>query len=60
MGSAPPPVRVAIIGAGIVGTNLADELVQRGWGSNITVIEFDDHKVGMTVHDDVLDHAHDH
>ncbi|KAG9197060.1 hypothetical protein G6514_002484 [Epicoccum nigrum] len=30
--------RVVIIGAGIVGTNLADELVSRGW-SNITVIE---------------------
>ncbi|PVI07108.1 putative N,N-dimethylglycine oxidase [Periconia macrospinosa] len=30
--------RVVIIGAGIVGTNLADELVQRGW-RNITVVE---------------------
>lgn len=30
--------RVVIIGAGIVGTNVADELVQRGW-NNITVIE---------------------
>lgn len=30
--------RVVIIGAGIVGTNLADELVQRGW-DNITVVE---------------------
>lgn len=30
--------RVVIIGAGIVGTNLADELIQRGF-SNITVIE---------------------
>lgn len=30
--------RVVIIGAGIVGTNLADELVQRGW-KDITVIE---------------------
>jgi glycine cleavage system aminomethyltransferase T/glycine/D-amino acid oxidase-like deaminating enzyme len=30
--------RVVIIGAGIVGANLADELVQRGW-SNITVVE---------------------
>ena len=30
--------RVVIIGAGIVGTNLADELVARGWG-NITVVE---------------------
>ena len=30
--------RVVIIGAGIVGTNLADELVQRGW-SDITVVE---------------------
>jgi glycine/D-amino acid oxidase-like deaminating enzyme len=39
MGSAPPPPSVVIIGAGIVGTNLADELVSRGWGNNITVIE---------------------
>ncbi|KAF2031169.1 Aminomethyltransferase folate-binding domain-containing protein [Setomelanomma holmii] len=30
--------RVVIIGAGIVGTNLADELVSRGW-ENITVVE---------------------
>ncbi|KAI0160303.1 Dimethylglycine oxidase [Xylariaceae sp. FL1272] len=30
--------RVVIIGAGIVGTNVADELVARGW-SNITVVE---------------------
>ncbi|MGI8457142.1 MAG: GcvT family protein [Propionibacteriaceae bacterium] len=30
--------RVVIIGAGIVGTNLADELVARGW-SNIIVVE---------------------
>ncbi|KAI1196717.1 Dimethylglycine oxidase [Nemania serpens] len=30
--------RVVIIGAGIVGTNVADELVSRGW-SDITVIE---------------------
>ncbi|RAK95218.1 GcvT family protein [Aspergillus ibericus CBS 121593] len=30
--------RVVIIGAGIVGTNLADELVARGW-SNIVVVE---------------------
>lgn len=30
--------KVVIIGAGIVGTNLADELVQRGW-KNITVVE---------------------
>ena len=30
--------RVVIIGAGIVGTNLADELVSRGW-SNITVVD---------------------
>ena len=30
--------RVVIIGAGIVGTNLADELVARGW-TNITVVE---------------------
>ncbi|KAH0841545.1 N,N-dimethylglycine oxidase [Fonsecaea pedrosoi] len=33
-----PVPRVAIIGAGIVGTNLADELVSRGW-TDITVIE---------------------
>lgn len=32
------PSRVVIIGAGIVGTNLADELVARGW-SDITVVE---------------------
>lgn len=39
MGSvgAPAP-RVVIIGAGIVGSNVADELVSRGW-SDITVIE---------------------
>jgi glycine cleavage system aminomethyltransferase T/glycine/D-amino acid oxidase-like deaminating enzyme len=30
--------KVVIIGAGIVGTNLADELVQRGW-NNITVVD---------------------
>ncbi|KAJ5542919.1 hypothetical protein N7535_005341 [Penicillium sp. DV-2018c] len=30
--------RVVIIGAGIVGTNLADELVSRGW-NNVTVVE---------------------
>ncbi|KAH7303493.1 FAD dependent oxidoreductase [Stachybotrys elegans] len=30
--------RVVIIGAGIVGTNIADELISRGW-SNITVVE---------------------
>ena len=30
--------RVVIIGAGIVGTNLADELVQRGW-TDVTVLE---------------------
>src|SRR6187401_1832348 len=30
--------RVVIIGAGIVGTNLADELVLRGW-TDITVVE---------------------
>ncbi|EGP89308.1 unnamed protein product [Zymoseptoria tritici ST99CH_1A5] len=30
--------RVVIIGAGIVGTNLADELVKRGW-RNITVLD---------------------
>jgi glycine/D-amino acid oxidase-like deaminating enzyme len=35
MASAP---RVVIIGAGIVGTNVADELVARGW-TDITVIE---------------------
>ncbi|EME44450.1 hypothetical protein DOTSEDRAFT_44664 [Dothistroma septosporum NZE10] len=35
---APASQRVVIIGAGIVGTNLADELVQRGW-RNITVVE---------------------
>jgi len=33
-----PNARVAIIGAGIVGTNVADELVSRGW-KNITVID---------------------
>ncbi|KAK1056889.1 hypothetical protein LTR74_014558 [Friedmanniomyces endolithicus] len=33
-----PSPRVVIIGAGIVGTNLADELVSRGW-NNITVVE---------------------
>jgi len=32
------PPKTVIIGAGIVGTNLADELVSRGW-SDITVIE---------------------
>jgi len=32
------PPRIVIIGAGIVGANLADELVARGW-SNITVLE---------------------
>ncbi|KAI1823802.1 Dimethylglycine oxidase [Xylaria intraflava] len=31
-------LRVVIIGAGIVGTNVADELVSRGW-SDITVVE---------------------
>ena len=30
--------RVVIIGAGIVGTNLADELATRGW-TNVTVVE---------------------
>ncbi|PZP30046.1 MAG: sarcosine dehydrogenase, partial [Kocuria rhizophila] len=30
--------RIVIIGAGIVGTNLADELVARGW-DNITVLD---------------------
>lgn len=30
--------RIVIVGAGIVGTNLADELVARGW-SNITVLD---------------------
>jgi len=39
MGSVPANPNVVIIGAGIVGANLADELVLRGWGSNITVIE---------------------
>ena len=29
---------IVIIGAGIVGTNLADELATRGW-TNITVVE---------------------
>lgn len=33
-----PTPRVVIIGAGIVGTNLADELVSRGW-TDITVVE---------------------
>ncbi|KAK0941796.1 hypothetical protein LTR29_006688 [Friedmanniomyces endolithicus] len=33
-----PSPRVVIIGAGIVGTNLADELVSRGW-DDITVVE---------------------
>ncbi|KAI1615987.1 Dimethylglycine oxidase [Exophiala viscosa] len=33
-----PVQRVVIIGAGIVGTNLADELVSRGW-ADITVID---------------------
>ncbi|KAK7417735.1 hypothetical protein QQX98_004391 [Neonectria punicea] len=33
-----PSPRVVIIGAGIVGTNLADELVSRGW-TNITVVD---------------------
>ncbi|HSU69976.1 MAG TPA: FAD-dependent oxidoreductase [Micrococcaceae bacterium] len=33
-----PSPRVVIIGAGIVGANLADELLSRGW-TNITVIE---------------------
>ncbi|KAK5720420.1 hypothetical protein LTR17_014977 [Elasticomyces elasticus] len=33
-----PSPRVVIIGAGIVGTNLADELVSRGW-NDITVVE---------------------
>lgn len=32
------PRRVVIIGAGIVGTNLADELVARGW-TDVTVVE---------------------
>ena len=38
MGSIAPQPRVVIIGAGIVGTNLADELVSRGW-HDITVID---------------------
>jgi dimethylglycine oxidase len=33
-----PTPRVVIIGAGIVGCNVADELVERGW-TDITVIE---------------------
>ncbi|KAJ5133712.1 NAD dehydrogenase [Penicillium atrosanguineum] len=33
-----PNQRVVIIGAGIVGTNIADELVSRGW-NDITVVE---------------------
>jgi glycine cleavage system aminomethyltransferase T/glycine/D-amino acid oxidase-like deaminating enzyme len=33
-----PSPRIIIIGAGIVGANLADELVSRGW-SDITVVE---------------------
>ncbi|TDZ27679.1 Dimethylglycine oxidase [Colletotrichum spinosum] len=33
-----PSQRVVIIGAGIVGTNMADELVSRGW-TDITVVE---------------------
>lgn len=33
-----PSQHVVIVGAGIVGTNLADELVSRGW-KNITVVE---------------------
>ncbi|KAJ5778029.1 NAD dehydrogenase [Penicillium odoratum] len=33
-----PTQRVVIIGAGIVGTNIADELVLRGW-TDITVVE---------------------
>ncbi|RYP06414.1 hypothetical protein DL765_009499 [Monosporascus sp. GIB2] len=33
-----PAPRVVIVGAGIVGTNLADELVRRGW-TDITVVE---------------------
>ncbi|PKX91148.1 NAD dehydrogenase [Aspergillus novofumigatus IBT 16806] len=33
-----PPPHIVIIGAGIVGANLADELVSRGW-ANITVVE---------------------
>ncbi|PRI10652.1 GcvT family protein [Leucobacter massiliensis] len=36
--TASPSPRVVIIGAGIVGANLADELVQRGW-NNILVLE---------------------
>ena len=38
LGAMDPPRRVVIIGAGIVGTNLADELVTRGW-TDVTVIE---------------------
>ncbi|KAL4963007.1 GcvT family protein [Aspergillus stella-maris] len=36
----PPSKRIIIIGAGIVGTNLADELLNLGWpGAAITVLE---------------------
>ncbi len=36
----PPSQSVVIIGAGIVGTNIADELLSQGWNpQNITVIE---------------------
>lgn len=38
MGSMAPSPRIVIIGAGIVGTNVADELVSRGW-TDITVVE---------------------
>ncbi|MCI2422677.1 FAD-dependent oxidoreductase [Saccharopolyspora sp. K220] len=34
----PPVPRVVIIGAGIVGCSLADELTERGW-TNVTVVE---------------------
>ena len=36
--SAKRPLRIVIIGAGIVGANLADELTTRGW-DNITVLD---------------------
>ncbi|KAG5926083.1 hypothetical protein E4U42_003671 [Claviceps africana] len=38
MTTSPTHPRVVIIGAGIVGTNLADELVSRGW-TDITVVD---------------------
>ena len=41
--------RVVIIGAGIVGTNLADELVTRGW-TDITVVEQGPLDTGRRLH----------